>query len=113
MAPTSETSWTYEWRNSEHAPQRLNYGLLTAVSHAPDKSEYQRHYDGETVHNFGSASANFTLDIILVSPLEPGGGYIYPAGSSKTLRPRPSLSVGFNEPTTVTLRSFRVDGVSQ
>ena len=111
MAPASETSWTYEWRNSEDAQQRLNDGLLTAVAHARDESEYQRNYDGETIHNFGSASASFTLDTILRSPLEPGRGYTYPTNGSfiSDRLVEPYVWIELEESTTVTVNSFTYD----
>ena len=115
MTTISETSWSYEWRNQTEAPYKLSDGLLFAVAHARDQSEYQRHADGTTVHNWSAASANFTLDTVLKSPLESFRGYhVHPPDGSITLATRPHVSVLFNyEPTTVTLQSFRVDGVSR
>ena len=112
MAPTSETSWAYEWRNPEDAPAKLNDGLLTVVVHARVQPHYPNH-DATQVGMWNTATANLTLDTTLKSPLETGGGSVYPVNGSKTLRNRPYVRVGFAEPTAVNLRSFRVDGVSQ
>ena len=112
MTATSATTWTYEWRNHTDPSAKLNDGLLTAVTYARDQSEYQHHYDGRTIHNWSAASANFTLDTILKSPLEPGGGDIIPANGSDTHDNVRQLFIWFQfqEPTTVVLNSLNFDG---
>ncbi len=107
MTTISETSWSYEWRNQTAPPSKLNDGLLTAVAHARDQSEYQHHKDGSTVHNWNSATANFTLDTILKSPLEDGGGEEHPVQDSVTHDLLQSVWFKFQEPTTVTLKSIK------
>ena len=84
MIANSATSWTYAWRNPTEAPHKLGDGLLTTIAHARDRSEYQHHHDGQTIHNWSAASASFTLDTILKSPLEPGGGSVLPAQDAIT-----------------------------
>ena len=113
MTATSATTWTYEWRNHTDPSAKLNDGLLTAVTYARDQSEYQHHDVGATIQNYTAISENFTLDTILKSPLEPSGGFVSPANGSITLATRPSVTVRFTEPTSVTLQSFRIDGVSR
>lgn len=112
MIAMGATSWTYRWANPEDAPAKLKDGLLTVVVHARDQPQHPN-YDRAQVGKWNTATANFVLDTMLNSPLEPGGGSVYPANGSKTLRNRPYVSVGFAEPTAVTLRSFRVDGVNR
>ena len=112
MTATGATSWTYEWRNPTEAPNKLNDGLLTAVTYARDQSEYQHHYTDQTIHNWSAATADFTLDTVLKSPLEPGGGYVFPANGFDTHDLDPSLPIyfQFEEPTTVVVDSIDFDG---
>ena len=111
MIVNSATSWTYEWRNQTESPHKLSDGLLTAIAHARDQSEYQHHYTGETIYNWSAASAGFTLDTILKSPLEPGGGDVDPTNGSETHDRIHQLIIWFqfNEPSTVVLNSIEFD----
>ena len=111
MIANSATSWTYAWRNPTEAPHKLGDGLLTTIAHARDQSEYQHHYTGETIYNWSAASAGFTLDTILKSPLEPGGGDVDPTNGSETHDRIHQLIIWFqfNEPSTVVLNSIEFD----
>ena len=111
MIANSATSWTYEWRNPTEAPHKLGDGLLTTIAHARDRSGYQHHHNGQTVHNWSAASADFTLDTILKSPLEPGGGDVDPTNGSETHDRIHQLIIWFqfNEPSTVVLNSIELD----
>ena len=111
MTTINETSWSYEWRNQTETPSKLSDGLLTAVAHAPDRSEYQRYTDGSTVHNWNSATANFTLDTILKSPLEDGGGAVY-LTEGRAVHNGECFSIPgfqFSEKTRVTINSVVTD----
>ena len=101
MSAVGETSWTYEWRNPTDSPSKLRDGLLKAVAHARDQSEYERHDDGDTVHNWSTSTTNFTLDTILKSPLEPGGGETTPANESAYDGDYLLILVEFAESTSV------------
>ena len=111
MTATGETSWTYEWRNPENSPHKLSDGLLTAVAHARDQSEYQNHDHGETIHNWSAASQNFTLDSVLKSPLGFGPLGVEPENGSTTYIDRPLVWIEFHDLRHVTLNSIKFDGV--
>ena len=112
MIVNSATSWTYAWRNPTEAPHKLSDGLLTAIAHARDQSEYQHHHNGQTVHNWSAASADFTLDTILKSPLEPGGGSVHPAQGAITSDAPPTFVwFEFDEPTNVVLNSLKYHNI--
>ena len=110
MIVNSATSWTYEWRNQTESPHKLSDGLLTAIAHARDRSEYRHHYTGETIHNWSVTSADFDLDTILISPLEIGDGDVRPTHGSTTYIRRPRVLIRFDDPARVTLNSIEFDG---
>ena len=114
MIANSATSWTYQWRKPTEAPHKLSDGLQTAIAHARDRSEYQHHHDRQTIRRWSAASADFTLDTILKSPLEEGGGGTYPNGRMKFYLHEgiEAIFVKFAEITSVTLHSFELDGAS-
>ena len=64
----------------------------------------------ETHNNWGSASAEFTLDRDLASPLN-GGGQVQPADGGTSKEARPFVLIQFDESTTVTLDSVELDDV--
>ncbi len=109
MTATGAMSWTFQWRNSTEAPYKLNDGLLTAVAQ-PAQSEDQ---NLGQVNNWDTATANFTLDTVLKSPLERGGGRIFPKDQSVThdIFERNFVYVEFEETTTVALNSLTYNGI--
>ena len=63
----SGTTWEFTWQNPSGDAQKLQDGSLTAVAFARDRSRYYK-ADGSDLENWGSTSAEFTLDTALNSP---------------------------------------------
>ncbi|MXZ02896.1 MAG: hypothetical protein F4Y88_04265 [Chloroflexi bacterium] len=103
-------NWDYTWKGTD-----LEDGLATAVVFARDRSRFTSLDGNDTVQNWGSASAEFTLDTAVVYPDPSGdvskGGDLQPAPDSKSKEARPFVLIEFNEGTTVTLDSVELDGV--
>ena len=99
-------NWDYTWKKSS----RFNDGSLTVVVSASDRSRYE--FGGQTnVKNYGSASAEFTLDTVLESPTDPGGGELQPDDGGTSKEARPFVMIKFNENSSVTLDSVELDEV--
>ena len=103
-------NWDYTWKKDDD----LNDGPLTVVVYGRDRSRYE--HGGETnVQNWGSASAEFTLDTAVEYPdpdeADFGGGDLQPGDGEVSKETRPFLLIEFNEGTTVTLDSVELDGV--
>ncbi len=103
-------NWDYTWKGTD-----LEDGLATAVVFARDRSRFTSLDGNDTVQNWGSASAEFTLDTTVVYPNPSGdvskGGDLQPAPDGKSKEARPFVLIEFNESTTVTLDSVELDGV--
>ncbi len=103
-------NWDYTWKGTD-----LEDGLATAVVFARDRSRFTSLDGNDTVQNWGSASAEFTLDTGVVYPDPSGdvskGGDLQPAPDGKSKEARPFVLIEFNESTTVTLDSVELDGV--
>ncbi|MXX92378.1 MAG: hypothetical protein F4Y63_02845 [Chloroflexi bacterium] len=101
-------NWDSLWENQTGALQKLQDGAVTAVAFARDRSSYSK-------QNWGSASAEFTLDTKVIYPDPSGdvskGGDLQPAPDGVTKEARPFVLIEFNEGTTVTLDSVELDGV--
>ena len=69
-------NWEHTWQNQSGEERKLNDGALTVVAFARDRSRYEG--PNGNLQNWGSASAEFTLDNDLLSPLENGGGDLQP-----------------------------------
>ena len=101
--------WEYTWTENGSGSRALSDGSLTAVAYARDRSRYMM--KDETHNNWGSASAAFTLDTVLESPLSNGGGQVQPADGGTSKEARPFVLIQFNESTTVTLDTVELDDV--
>ena len=101
--------WEYTWTENGSGTRALADGSLTAVAYARDRSRYLM--KDETHNNWGSASAAFTLDTVLESPLSNGGGQVQPADGGTSKEARPFVLIQFNESTTVTLDTVELDDV--
>ena len=101
--------WEYTWTESGSGSRAFVDGSLTAVAYARDRSRYLM--KDETHNNWGSASAAFTLDRVLESPLSNGGGQVQPADGGTSKEARPFVLIQFNESTTVTLDTVELDDV--
>ena len=106
----SGTTWEFTWQNPSGAAQKLQDGSLTAVAFARDRSRYYDK-DGGDLENWGSSSAEFTLDTALNSPAADGGGDLQPGDGDMVKESRPFVLIEFDEPTTVTLESVELDDV--
>ena len=105
-------NWEYTWQNN--GSSGLQDGSLTAVAFGRDRSRYEGS-DDKMLENWGSASAEFTLDTKVVYP-DPArdvskGGDLQPAPDGTSKESRPFVLIEFNEGTTVTLASVELDGV--
>ena len=103
-------NWQYTWQNPPSADMALEDGGATVVVFASDRSRYTMGTDA-SVRNWGSASADFTLDRVLVSPEANGGGDLQPEDGGESKESRPFILIEFNEGTTVTLDSVELDDV--
>ncbi len=103
-------NWVYSWRNPSAESAQLKDGKLVVVVWGSDESTYQGP-DGER-DNWGSASATFSLDTTLYSPLTPRGGEVQPSESSIS-ESRPFILLDFaGESTSVELTTLDVNGES-
>lgn len=102
-------NWEHTWQNQSGADRKLNDGALTVVAFARDRSRYEG--PNGNLQNWGSASAEFTLDTDLLSPEENGGGDLQPEDGGVSKESRPFVLIEFNEGTTVTLDSVELDDV--
>ena len=100
--------WEFEWSNSWSGFSRLSDGWLRVVSFARDRSRHVS--DDEYVQSWGASSASFRLDTTFESPLKSRGGEVQPRHASNTSEQRPFILIDFNESTSVTLDSVRLDG---
>ena len=96
-------NWEQTWLNPSGANAELNDGALTVVAYARDRSGYE-------LENWGAASAEFTYDTDLASPLN-GGGELQPDDGDTSKEVRPFVLIDFSESTTVTLDSVQLDDV--
>ena len=105
-------NWEYTWQKPAGTPGKdataLADGKLTAVAFARDRS---KHGTDDSMENWGSASAEFTLDTALSNPKEDGGGDLQPEDGGTSKEDRPFILIEFNENTTVTLDSVELDDV--
>ncbi len=105
-------NWEYTWQKPAGTPGKdataLADGKLTAVAFARDRS---KHGTDDSMENWGSASAEFTLDTALSNPKEDGGGDLQPEDGGTSKEDRPFILIEFNENTTVTLDSVEIDDV--
>ena len=95
--------WHYQWSNLDD----LRDGKLTVVVTGRDRGGFKR--GDNTVANFGTARADFTLDSVLLSPMRAGGGEVIPASGEAVSEPRPFVLIEFSEKTPVTPTKFDVD----
>ena len=80
------------------------------MAFARDRSRYYDK-DGGDLENWGSSSAEFTLDTALNSPAADGGGDLQPDDGDMVKESRPFVLIEFAESTTVTLESVELDDV--
>ena len=106
----SGTTWEFTWQNPSGDARKLQDGSLTAVAFARDRSRYYD-ADGGDLENWGSTSAEFTLDTALNSPAADGGGDLQPDDGDMVKESRPFVLIEFAESTTVTLESVELDDV--
>ena len=104
-------NWDYTWKKGTTHED----GTLTVVAFARDRSRFDNIDATEMVQNWGSASAEFTLDTKVVYPDPSGdirkGGDLQPAPDGSSKETRPFVLIEFGETTTVTLDSVELDGV--
>ncbi len=104
-------NWDYTWKKGTTHED----GTLTVVAFARDRSRFDNIDATEMVQNWGSASAEFTLDTKVVYPDPSGdirkGGDLQPAPDGSSKETRPFVLIEFGEATTVTLDSVELDGV--
>ena len=110
-------NWVYAWRNASAAARHLNDGKLVVVIWGRDRSSFDEHTadlcDGDECENWGSTTAEFTLDSIFPSPLnaDGSGGSVQPEADSEVKEPRPFVYLDFaGETTSVTVTELSVDG---
>ena len=104
-------NWEYTWkRPTTPGNTFLSDGSLTVVAHARDRSRYE-HGAKTNVQNWGSASAEFTLDTVLKSPKDSGGGDLQPDPDGVSKEDRPFVLIEFAENTQVKLDSVELDTV--
>ena len=97
-------NWEYTWQNQvEGTSQHLEDGKITVVAYGRDRGGY------DNLENWGSSSAEFTLDTELKNPLNSGD--LQPADGGKSKEARPFVLIEFDESTTVTLDSVELDNV--
>ena len=106
----SGTTWEFTWQNPSGDARKLQDASLTAVAFARDRSRYYD-ADGGDLENWGSSSAEFTLDTALNSPAADGGGDLQPDDGDMVKESRPFVLIEFDESTTVTLESVELDDV--
>ena len=106
----SGTTWEFTWQNPSGDARKLQDASLTAVAFARDRSRYYD-ADGGDLENWGSSSAEFTLDTALNSPAADGGGDLQPDDGDMVKESRPFVLIEFEESTTVTLESVELDDV--
>ena len=100
-------NWEYQWSNLD----KLRDGKLTIVVTGRDRGGFKRGDD--TVANYGTATADFTLDSTFTSPTAEGGGggEVIPNKGEAVSEPRPFVLIDFSERTPVTVTKFEVDNV--
>ena len=106
-------NWDYTWKdpggNYGTDPTAFKDGTLTVVAYARDRSRYD-HGGVSNVQNWGSTSAEFTLDTELASPLD-GSGEVQPKDGGTSKEARPFVMIRFGEDTSVTLDSVELNDV--
>ncbi len=100
-------NWEYQWSNLD----MLRDGNLTIVVTGRDRGGFKRGED--TVANYGTARAGFTLDSTFISPTAEGGsgGEVIPNKDEAVSEPRPFVLIDFSEKTPVTVTKFEIDNV--
>ena len=100
-------NWEYQWSNLD----KLRDGKLTIVVTGRDRGGFKRGDD--TLANYGTATADFTLDSTFTSPTAEGGGggEVIPNKGEAVSEPRPFVLIDFSERTPVTVTKFEVDNV--
>lgn len=97
--------WEYQWSNLD----QLLDGKLTVVVTGRDTGGFK--FNADTWVNYGTATAEFTLDSDLIPPTKAGGGEVIPASGEAVSEPRPFVMIDFSEKTPVTVTMFEVDNV--
>lgn len=97
--------WQYQWSNLDD----LLDGKLTVVVTGRDRGGFKSGAD--TLVNYGTATAEFTLDSELIPPTKTDGGEVIPASGEAVSEPRPFVMIDFSERTPVTVTMFEVDNV--
>ena len=104
-------NWEYTWKKPAGVPgtdsTALADGSLTAVVYARDRSRYPKG-DASNVQNWGSSSAEFTLDTELKEPTDSD---LQPTRDGKSKEARPFVLIEFNDNRMVTLDSVELDNV--
>ena len=100
-----ENRWQYQWSNLDD----LLDGKLTVVVTGRDRGGFKSGAD--TWVNYGTATAEFTLDSELIPPTKTDGGEVIPASGEAVSEPRPFVMIDFSERTPVTVTMFEVDNV--
>ncbi len=104
-------NWEQTWQNQTGTSQKLNDGPLTVVAFGRDSSRYEDPTSTKMLENWGSASAEFTLDSAINSPRDPGGGELQPNDGGVSKEDQPFVMIEFNDSHTVTLESVELDDV--
>ena len=100
-----QNRWQYQWSNLDD----LLDGKLTVVVTGRDRGGFKSGDD--TLVNYGTATAEFTLDSELIPPTKTDGGEVIPASGEAVSEPRPFVMIDFSERTPVTVTMFEVDNV--
>ena len=98
--------WEYQWSNID----KLRDGGLTVVVTGRDRGGFKSGDD--SLVNYGTATAGFTLDTELAKPTTSGGGEVIPEQDEAVSEPRPFVLIDFSEKTPVTVTQFNIDGDS-
>ena len=114
-------TWEYQWRNPTAENSKLPDGDVTAVAFGRDTSDWRDDYDpdnsaaGNPAYNWGAATAEFELDTILGDPSTSSAefGTVQPGADSEIFESRPFVLLTFNDASTVSIDSFKVDGTAQ
>ncbi len=101
-------NWEYVW--SKTSNDDLPDGKVTVVAYARDRSNYTG--SGGTLHNWGAASAVFTLDTALKLPDLADDTQLQPTNGSEVKEARPFIFMNFSdESSAVTLDSVELNGM--
>ena len=98
-------SWEYQWVNLSGTAE-LDQGKLTVVAYARDRQSFT-HLDGKLRYNWGATSSEFRYDNDLADP-DPT-----PDGSTPVTESRPFVLLEYDDPSTVSIDSFEINGTAQ